>query len=198
MAKRRNFKGPSIVTNSSKDFLHVPISRPSPAYTDSLQSNTYLSPKSANITDFVQASAVHKSSRLSFSRDSLIVSPDSKVSFFECGPFSAYAESFFVDDHNTSPSTAEMHDFGIYTDSMSTLNLNTPRRKCMAVGSDDRLGLPSCMTTNTYCNLAHWGGSDWRSSFFPPRNSDDSFGRSRPLSGLSSLTEVDISSGAFN
>lgn len=138
---------------------------------------------------------MHKSSRSSSSRDSLAVLPESFQ--FESSPFSADADSFFVDDdHISSPSTAEIHDFGIYTDAMSTLNLQTPRRKRMAVNGEGRLGLSSRMATNTYYNLIRWGGSGWGSSeLFLRPNSDDLLGRSRPLSGLSSMTEVDISSG---
>ena len=194
LAKRRNFKGPLIVTNFSKDFLHLPVSRHA-AKED--HHHGHLSPKSAfsSISDFVRASAAHKSSRSSSSRDSLAVLPESFQ--FESSPFSADADSFFVDDdHISSPSTAEIHDFGIYTDAMSTLNLQTPRRKRMAVNGEGRLGLSSRMATNTYYNLIRWGGSGWGSSeLFLRPNSDDLLGRSRPLSGLSSMTEVDISSG---
>ena len=195
LAKRRNFRGPLIVTNFSKDFLHLPVSRPSPVHAAKEDHHHgHLSPKSAfsSITDFVRASAAHKSSS---SRDSLAASPESFQ--FECSPFSVDADSFFVDDdHISSPSTAEIHDFGIYTDAMSTLNLQTPRRKRMAVNEDGKLGLSSRMATNTYYNLMSWGGSGWGSSeLFLRPNSDDLLGRGRPLSGLSSMTEVDISSG---
>lgn len=152
-AKRRNFRGAPIrLTNVSRDFLPSPASRLSQGYvtpTDLQRQQSLSRPKSALavVTDFVRASTNMPPRNIS--RETLVVSPESQAAFTQGSPFSAQAESFFIDDHLTRTREFDIHDLGIYTDAGATLNLQTPKRKRTAIPSRP-LVASFCATTNKY------------------------------------------------
>lgn len=135
LAKRRDFKGPPILTNLSRDTLLIPKSRPSYASNASRESFFALSgtgrPRSAfaTVTEYMRASATHMSPRSASSREAFMTSPESQAAFTENSPFSVHAESFFVDDHIPCPSVVDIYDIGIYADPQSLLNLQPPKRQ---------------------------------------------------------------------
>ena len=148
----------------------------------------------AAVTDFVRGSTNIPSRNVS--RKALGAPPESQAAYTQSSPFSVQAESFFVDDHLSRHPGFDIHDLGIYTDPDSTLNLHVPRRKRTPVASE----LPFCIATNNYGNtiLADGDGEEYcRSSCFST-NTDIPPERTRTASGISHLTEVDISLGILS
>lgn len=134
LSKRRDFKGPPILTNISRDTLPIPTSRPY-ASNSSRESFFALSgtgrPRSAfaTVTEYMRASATHMSPRSASSREAFMASPESQAAFTENSPFSVHAESFFVEDHIPCPSVVDIYDIGIYADPQCLLNLQPPKRQ---------------------------------------------------------------------
>jgi hypothetical protein len=153
-------------------------------------------PKSALavVTDFVRAST-HIPNR-NISREALVVSPESQAAFTESNPFAAQAESFFIDDYLDCPPDFDIYDLGIYADAGSTLNLQVPRRKRTAVGSEQS---PASFRskTNSYEReiLAKRLGQECRRTLSFSTATDTPLQRPRTSSGLSHLSGADISSG---
>jgi len=186
LAKRRNFKGPPIITNVSKEFLPFPptrLSQGSVIPTDWRMPQTLYRPKSALavVTDFVRASTNTPSRTVS--REALVVSPESQAAYIQSSPFSAQSQSFFVDDHLSYPPEFDIHDLGIYSDANSTLNLQVPRRK-RTVAISELSPTSFCMATNNYGK-----------PILPKGITDTSRVRTRTLSGVSHLSHTGNSSG---